>query len=373
MVGGAAALGSDLLGHDIATINSQVVSRDRLRALPKVLLHDHLDGGLRPQTVLDLAAEHGYGDLPTADFDELAEWFFQGRSASLERYLEAFAHTVGVMQTSAAIERVAFEAVEDLAAHGVVYAETRMAPSLCTANGLDRTTAISAMLTGLQAGEAAFGLPVRLIVDAMRQESDSVDVARDAVEFAGQGVVGFDLAGPEAGFPPSLHSEALAVAAAGGLHLTIHAGEGDGIASIASALDHGAERLGHGSRLIEDTTIVDDEIEELGEVATRVYDTGVALEICPTSNLHTGMYPDAASHPVGLLHRAGFAVTINTDNRLMSGITPTDEFAIVVDHHEFEVLDLEIVTRRALDAAFCDEATRSLVEAKVSAGYAEAE
>jgi adenosine deaminase len=371
-VGRATALRRRKSVRELRTIDSQVLSIDRLRALPKILLHDHLDGGLRPQTVLDLASEQGYGGLPTSDFDELAEWFFQGRSASLERYLEAFAHTVGVMQTAEAIERVAFEAVEDLAAHGVVYAETRMAPSLCTGTGLDRTTAIAAMLSGLQSGEAAFGLPVRLIVDAMRQDTDSVEVARDAVAFVGQGVVGFDLAGPEDGYPPSAHSGALALAAAGGLHLTIHAGEGDGVASIASALSEGAERIGHGARLIEDTTLVDGEIEALGDVATQVYDTGMALEICPTSNLHTGMYGDAGSHPVGALHRAGFAVTINTDNRLMSGITPTDEFALVVEHHDFVEQDLEIVTRRALDAAFCDDETRAIAEAKVSAGYTDA-
>jgi adenosine deaminase len=345
------------------------MSHQDLQALPKVLLHDHLDGGLRPQTVLDLAASYGYSDLPASGVEGLTEWFFQGQSASLERYLEAFAHTVGVMKTTAAIERVAYEAVEDLAAHSVVYAETRMAPSLCLGEGLGRTDAIAAMVEGLRRGEEDFGLPMRLIIDAMRQDSDSVEVAEAAVAFAGDGVVGFDLAGPELGFPATAHREACEIAHDGGLHLTIHAGEGDGVQSIAGALEVGAERLGHGVRLIEDIEIADGEVHAMGSVAQSVLDTGMVLETCITSNLHTGMYPDAASHPLGTLHRAGFGVTINTDNRLMSGITPTDEFALAVDHHGFDVQDLELVTLRAIDAAFCDQATKDLVIERVIVGY----
>ena len=345
------------------------MSHHDLQTLPKVLLHDHLDGGLRPQTVLDLAAANGYTNLPATDVEALTDWFFQGQSASLERYLEAFAHTVGVMKTAESIERVAYESVEDLAAHNVVYAETRMAPSLCLGEGLDRTGAIAAMVAGLRRGEADFGLPMRLIVDAMRQESDSVEVAQAAVAFADDGVVGFDLAGPELGFPATAHREACDVARQGGLHLTIHAGEGDGVQSIVGALEVGAERLGHGSRLIEDIEFADGEVTSMGSVAQSVLDTGLVLETCITSNIHTGMYPDAASHPVGLLHRAGFGITIDTDNRLMSGTTPTDEFALAVEHHGFDVQDLELVTMRAIDAAFCDQATKDLVIERVIVGY----
>lgn len=345
------------------------MSPEEIRGLPKVLLHDHLDGGLRPQTILELAEENGQDGLPSYDIEELTDWFFQGRSASLELYLEAFAHTVGVMQTSDAIERVAYEATEDLAAHGVVYGEIRMAPSLCTERGLDRSAAIAAMLAGMRRGEAEFGLPLRLIIDAMRQDSDSVEVARTAVEFVGEGVVGFDLAGPEAGFPAAAYRKACEVALEGGLHLTIHAGEGDGVQSIAGAIEVGAERLGHGVRLVEDIEFAAGEVRTLGPVAQAVFEAGLTLEICPTSNLHIGLYPDAASHPLGLLYRSGFAVTLNTDNRLMSRVTPTDEFSLAVEHHGFDSQDLELVTMRAIDSAFCDQATKDLVAEKVIAGY----
>lgn len=347
------------------------MSPEELRILPKVLLHDHLDGGLRPQTILELAETDGYTGLPSDNLEELTDWFFQGQSASLERYLEAFAHTVGVMQTADAIERVAYEATEDLAAQGVVYAEIRMAPSLCTERDLDLTEAIAAILAGLGRGEADFGVPVRLIVDAMRQQSDSSEVARAAVDFAAAGVVGFDLAGPEAGNSALDHRLACQIALEGGLHLTIHAGEGDGVKSIAGAMEVGAERLGHGVRLVEDIKVVAGEAETLGPVARSVLDAGLTLEICPTSNLHTGVFSDARSHPLGLLHRAGFAVTINTDNRLMSRISSTDEFSFAVEHHGFDVQDLELVTMRAIDAAFCDRATKDRIVSTVMAGYSD--
>jgi adenosine deaminase len=340
-----------------------------LRALPKVILHDHLDGGLRPGTVLDLAAESGYSGLPTTDFDDLADWFFQGESASLEGYLEAFSHTVGVMQTAQAIERVAYEAVEDLAADGVVYAEIRMAPSLCTEQGLEREEVIEAVLRGFARGEADFELPTRFIADAMRQEDDSLDVVAAALPYVVDGVVGFDLAGPEAGFPATLHREACERAVEGGLRLTIHAGEGDGVASVAGALEVGAERIGHGVRLIEDVAFDGPDVVGFGAVATAVHSRGIPLEVCPTSNIHTGMYPDVTRHPLGRLHRAGFEVTLNTDNRLMSDIDPSDEFEIAAQHHGFSLDDLRVMTLRAVDAAFCDDETRELVRRRVVAGY----
>lgn len=339
-------------------------------ALPKVLLHDHLDGGLRPSTVIDLARAMGYDALPHTDLAALTEWFDQGGSTSLERYLEAFSHTFGVMQDPTALRRVVHEAGEDLASDGVVYAEIRFGPSLHLAGGMNRHDVIAAVLEGARAAEADFGVTVRIIIDALRHETDSVDVAGAAIDFAGEGVVAFDLAGPEAGFPPSMHAEAIDIARGGGLHLTIHAGEGDGVTSIAEALDHGTERIGHGARIIEDVTVAGGEIVEMGPTATRIHETGVPLEICPTSNLHTGMYPDPASHPVGLLHRAGFAVTLNTDNRLMSGISLSDEFDLVAAAHGFEVGDFAAVTHRALDAAFCDDETRERVRARVETGYA---
>jgi adenosine deaminase len=342
------------------------------RSLPKVLLHDHLDGGLRPATVIDLAAAMGYSDLPSDDLAVLSAWFFQGESTSLERYLDAFSHTFGVMQDPAALARVAYESAEDLAADGVVYAEIRFGPSLHIARGLTRHEVIEAVLLGTRRAEAEFGISIRLIVDALRQDTDSAEVARAAVEFVGEGVVGFDLAGPEAGFPPSLHAEACEIAASAGLHLTIHAGEGDGVASIAGALAVGAERIGHGARIVEDTVVSGGEIIDMGPVASVIHDREVPLEICPTSNLHTGMYPDIGAHPVGMLYRAGFAVTLNTDNRLMSGISLSDEFALVADHHGFGLRDFEAVTARAAAAAFCDDETRVRTLDRVAAGYAAA-
>lgn len=343
---------------------------DDIRALPKVLLHDHLDGGLRAQTVLDLAAASGYDRLPSGDAAGLARWFHQDGSFSLERYLEAFAHTFGVMQTPEALSRVAYEAASDLASDGVVYAEIRFAPSLHLEGGMSRRDVLAAAIEGFARAETDTGLPVRILVDALRQQDDSVEVAEAAVAFAGAGVVGFDLAGPEAGFPPSLHAEAIDIARRGGLRITIHAGEGDGVDSIRAALDEGTERIGHGARIIEDTTVADGAIVDLGPVAREVHDRGIALELCPYSNLDTGMYPTPADHPIGLLYGAGFNTTINTDNRLMSATSMSREFTLAVEHQGFSRADLRVVTLNAVEAAFCDEVTRDQVRQRVEAGYA---
>jgi len=340
-----------------------------LQSLPKVVLHDHLDGGLRPGTILDLAQSIGYQGLPAADEESLSRWFYQGEARSLEAYLGAFGHTAGVMQTPEAMHRAAFEALADHAASGVVYAELRFAPSLHTKLGMRMDEAIAGVLAGLEDGAEAFGVSSGLIVDALRHNDDSVEVAQVAAGFAGRGVVAFDLAGPEAGFPPSGFAEACALAASGGLHLTIHAGEGAGVTSIAEALEVGAERIGHGVRIIEDTASVAGRVASLGPVATRVFEQRIPLEICPTSNLHTGMYPSAAAHPLGALHRAGFAVTLNTDNRLMSGVTITDEFGFAVEHQGFGRDDLRAVTLGAVEAAFCSEAERAAIRERVLAGF----
>ncbi|NNC74196.1 MAG: adenosine deaminase family protein, partial [Acidimicrobiia bacterium] len=295
---------------------------EMLRSLPKALLHDHLDGGLRPATIVELADEHGYRGLPTNDVDELAAWFFQGDSGSLETYLEAFDHTVAVMQSADALERVAFECVADYAADGIVYGEIRFGPSLHMSQGLSRHDAIEAVLSGISRGMAETGVVAGVIVTALRQQGDSLSVAEAAADFVGSGVVGFDLAGPERGYPPEAHLAACTVARRAGLGLTIHAGEGDGAHSIWRALSLcAAQRIGHGVRIIDETARDSNGvITKLGPLAARVRDHRVPLEVSMTSNLHTGMWSAAAEHPVGALHRAGFAVTINTDNRLMSGI-----------------------------------------------------
>ncbi|HSM02808.1 MAG TPA: adenosine deaminase [Acidimicrobiia bacterium] len=340
-----------------------------LRTLPKVVLHDHLDGGVRPATLIELAPAVGYRDLPSMDPDELARALYQGMAESLEDYLDAFRHTFGVMQTPEAMRRVAFECVEDHAAEGVVYAEIRFAPSLHMRAGMTRGEAIENVVAGLSDAERQFGVASGVIVDILRQDSDSLEVAEAAVEYAGRGVVAIDLAGPEAAHPAPLFERAIDMAREGGLRVTIHAGEGAGVESIAGALSMGAERLGHGARIVEDTEVVGGKIVSMGPVASEVYQRGITLELCPTSNLHTKMYPTAADHPIGMLHHAGFAATVNTDNRLMSGITMTDEFEFVSAHQEFTPEDLHAVTLNAIEAAFCSEETRARVKALVDAGY----
>ena len=339
-------------------------------AYPKALLHDHLDGGLRVETVLELAEEAGYDGLPATDPAELADAFHQGESGSLEAYLQAFTHTVAVMQTAAALERVAYEAVVDLAADGVRYAELRFAPSLHTAGGLEPTEVVAAVAAGVRAGEAATGCVARLIVAAMREMHDSEDVAKMAVASRSLGVVGFDLAGPEAGFPNADYRIACRQADEANMPITVHAGEGDGTGQVSQAIHHcRARRIGHGVRLIEDTAVTGGEITEVGELASYVRDLHVALEVSVLSNLHTGIYPDAAAHPVGALHRAGFAVTLNTDNRLMSGTSMSREFEVVADHHGFGAEDFHAVTRTALDAGFAEWPVRQLLLAEINDQY----
>ncbi|MFH1330350.1 MAG: adenosine deaminase [Actinomycetota bacterium] len=345
------------------------MDRAMLERLPKVVLHDHLDGGLRPVTILELAREQGYAGLPETDPAALSRWFFQGESATLERYLEAFGQTLAVMQTAEALARVAREAVVDLAADGAVYAELRFAPMLHLRMGLTPEQVIDAVLAGCTAGGRLTGIPAFVIVCAMRQDDDAARVAAVAAGFAGSGVVGFDLAGPEAGFPASRHRAACREAAASGLRLTLHAGEGAGVDSIAEALGCGAERLGHGVRLVEDLTVRDGRVVGMGAVAGQVHARGTPLEVCPSSNVHTGAFPSVGQHPVGVLQRAGFAVTLNPDNRLMSRTSMTAEFALAVEHHGFSIDDLRTVTLRAVEGAFCDPATRGEVRERVLAGY----
>lgn len=345
-------------------------------ALPKVVLHDHLDGGLRPETVVALARRTGFEQLPFTDPGALRAWFHQSGAGSLDRYLEAFAYTCGVMQTPEALDRVAYEAVEDLATDGVVYAEMRFAPSLHTARGLTRDEVLEAVLGGVRRGERDFGIPVRIIVDALRHQDDSEEVAEAAGRFVGRGVVGFDLAGPEGGYPANLHRDACAIAGRAGLALTIHAGEHrphpgelSGVENIADALDCGARRIGHGVLLVGDTVVSNGAITDLGIVAQRVHDERIALEVCPTSNVDTRAFPDLVAHPIGLLHRAGFAVTLNTDNRLMSATSMSREAMMVMTHQGITVDDLRAMSLTAVDAAFCDEATRTAVRSRVVAGY----
>jgi adenosine deaminase len=325
-----------------------------IRRAPKVLLHDHLDGGLRPRSVIELAAEAGYRELPTTDPDELARWFTLGADRkSLELYLEGFRHTLAVMQSRDAIERVAAECVEDLAADGVVYAEIRMAPELLTDGALTLDEATEAMLTGLRRGAEGRPITVGLLITAMRQAAKSVEIAELAVRHRDEGVVGFDIAGPEAGYPPTRHLDAFHLIARENFHFTIHAGEGFGLPSIWEALQWcGAERLGHGVRIVDDIVVRPDGRVALGRLAAYVRDRRVPLEMCPTSNVHTGAAPSIAEHPIDLLRRLRFRVTVNTDNRLMSGITLSSEFATLASTFGIGLDDMEWLTLNAMKSAF---------------------
>lgn len=336
---------------------------------PKVLLHDHLDGGLRPLTVVQLAAESGYTAMPVGT-DEVGRFFEDRAIGSLKEYLAPFEHTVAVMQTPGSLRRVAMESVIDHAAAGVVYAELRMAPSLHMQRGLTRRQAIESTLDGLDLGQRATGMAARLIVCAMRHQEDAIDVVKAATALMGRGVVGIDLAGPEAGFPARRHREALQLARESGLHLTIHAGEGLGAVSIEDALECGAERIGHGVRIVEDMEDDGSQVT-LGATADRVRQEGIALEICPKSEVDTGAVRSAAAHPIDVLHREGFVTTINTDNTLMSMTDMSREFDLLSWQKGFTMDDFRSITLNAVEAAFCDVATKDEIRATVRAGYDE--
>ncbi len=355
-----------------------MLTPDTIRDAPKAMLHDHLDGGLRPATVIDLASEFGYDGLPTTDVEALTAWFRRGADRkSLELYLETFAHTTGVMQERDAIARVAAECAEDLAADGVVYAEVRYAPELSTEHGLTLDEVVAANLEGFRLGSeraAAAGRPIvmKMLVTAMRQAARSVEVAECAVRWRDAGVVGFDIAGPEAGYRPTRHLDAFEYVRRENFHITIHAGESFGLPSIWEALQWcGAERLGHGVRIVDDITIRDDGTVALGRLAAFVRDRRVPLEMCPTSNIHTGAAASIAEHPIDLLRRLRYRVTVNTDNRLMSGVSLSSEFAALDAAFGIGLGEMEWLTINAMKSAFApfDERLRIISEV-VKPGYA---
>ncbi len=326
----------------------------QIRAMPKVLLHDHLDGGLRPATVIDLADDVGYPDLPSRDPAELTAALTAGaHRGHLNLYLDAFRHTVGVMQTRDALYRVAQEAAEDLAADGVVYAEVRFAPELHTEGGLTLDEVVHAVLDGFRAGSADGRIKVYALLTAMRTAARSQEIAELAVRHRDNGVVGFDIAGAEAGWPPSRHLDAFQYVHRENFHVTIHAGEGFGLPSIWEAVQYcGAERLGHGVRLVEDIEVSPDGAVRLGRLASYVRDRRIPLEMCPTSNVQTGAAVSIEQHPLRLLRQLRFRVTVNTDNRLMSDVSLTDEFAVLVKEFGYGWGDLEWLTLNAMKSAF---------------------
>jgi adenosine deaminase len=367
-------------------------SAEEILRAPKALLHDHLDGGLRPATVVELAEQDGYAGLPTTDPDELGSWFREAAdSGSLVRYLETFQHTVGVMQTRDALIRVASECVQDLAADGVVYAEIRYAPEQHLTRDLSLEDVVEAVHEGMTQGTraaAAQGDSIRVgsILTAMRHAANSTEIARLVVRYRDEGALGFDIAGAEAGYPPTRHLDAFEYLRRENAHFTIHAGEAFGLPSIWEAIQWcGADRLGHGVRIVDDLRVgarpwgedVDADVAagvedvRLGRLAAYVRDKRIPLEMCPSSNVQTGAAGSVAHHPIGLLARLRFRVTVNTDNRLMSGTGMSREMGLLVTEMGWTMQDLRWVTINAMKSAFVPFDERlALIDQVIKPGYA---
>jgi adenosine deaminase len=358
-------------------MSGTVLTREIIDRAPKVLLHEHLDGGLRPQTVLDLASDDHYEGLPTHDAAELREWFIADTPGSdLVRYLEGFRHTTAVLQSKDHLERVASESALDLARDGIVYAEVRFAPELHVERGLSLEEVVEAVLAGFahgtqQAALEGHHIVVRAILSAMRQANQSEEIAALAIAFRDHGVCGFDIAGPEDGFPPTEHLRAFHLIQRENFHMTIHAGEAFGLPSIWEAVQFcDAERLGHGVRIVDDIKKVGDSFE-LGRLAQYIRDRRIPLEVCPTSNVHTGAAKSIATHPIETLRALRFRVTLNTDNRLMSGITLSDEFEKCADAFRWSLADMEWLTLNAAKSSFYPFDERlAMINTVIKPGYA---
>ncbi|HEY0812067.1 MAG TPA: adenosine deaminase [Pseudonocardia sp.] len=354
------------------------LSVETVRDAPKVLLHDHLDGGLRVESVIELAQDIGYTALPSEDAPELSAWFRgAAHSGSLVRYLETFGHTVAVLQSVPALVRVAAECAQDLAADGVVYAEVRFAPELHVEQGLALEDVVEAVLEGFRIGTvraAERGRRIRIgcLLTAMRHAARSREIAELAIRYRDVGVVGFDIAGAEAGFPPTRHLDAFEYLRQQNAHFTIHAGEAFGLPSIWEALQWcGADRLGHGVRIVDDITVADDGTAKLGRLAAYVRDMRIPLEMCPTSNVDTGAAPSLAEHPIGLLAALRFRVTVNTDNRLMSGVTLSGELAELAETFGYDWADLQWFTVNAMKSAFISFDERlAMINEVIKPGFA---
>ena len=350
---------------------------DQIKRVPKALLHDHLDGGLRPETIIEIAQQIGYKKLPTDDPKQLADWFEEScNSHSLVRYLETFSHTIAVMQSKEAIIRVSRECAIDLARDGVVYAEVRGAPELFTEQGLTLDQVVEATLEGYKQGMAEAAregnkIRVESLLCGMRQNNRSQEAAAAVVKYRDKGVVGFDIAGPEDGFPPTNQLETFEYLRKENAHFTIHAGEAYGLPSIWEAIQIcGAERLGHGVRIIDDIDFSGDK-PKLGPLASYVRDRRIPLELCPTSNLQTGAAKTYSEHPIGILAKLRFRVTLNTDNRLMSRTSMSNEMSECVKSFGWKFADLQRVTVNALKSSFIPfEERLEIIEKVVKPAYA---
>ncbi|GAB3433920.1 adenosine deaminase [Phycicoccus ginsengisoli] len=376
-----------------APLRESLSTGELIARAPKALLHDHLDGGLRPQTIVEIADEVGYTGLPTTDAGALGDWFRESAdSGSLERYLETFDHTLAVMQTADGLRRVARECVVDLAADGVVYAESRYAPEQHLTQGLELEDVVEAVNEGFREGEkeaAEAGNPIRVtaLLTAMRHAAKSTEIAELAVRYRDRGVAGFDIAGAEAGFPPTRHLDAFEYLRRENAHFTIHAGEAFGLPSIWEAIQWcGADRLGHGVRIVDDLLVrgrpfaddvaaavaADPGDVHLGRLAAYVRDMRIPLEMCPSSNVQTGAAESVALHPISLLKRLRFRVTVNTDNRLMSGTSMSREMGLLVAEAGWSLEDLRWVTINAMKSAFIPFDERlAIIDGVVKPGYAE--
>ncbi|MCK5573900.1 MAG: adenosine deaminase [Bacteroidetes bacterium] len=349
-----------------------------LETVPKVLLHDHLDGGLRPQTIIDLARSTRHTRLPSTDSAKVARWFHRGaRRGNLPLYLEGFRHTCAVLQTEEAIERVAYEMMEDMKMDGVVYVETRFSPLFHTERGLHWEDVVGAALRGLERGKKDFGVEYGLILCAMRNMKMSLEMAELAVDFRTRGVVGFDLAGEEGGFPAKKHLDAFHYIQRENFNITIHAGEAFGKESIWQAIQWcGAHRIGHATRLVEDFGMKGRgrrKVVTMGPLAQYILDKRIPLEICLTSNVHTGAVRSLREHPFGLLYKYRFRVALNTDNRLMSNTSMTREFQAAMRVFELDIDDLEKLTINAMKSAFIPYNRRiQLIYDVIKPGYRKA-
>ena len=336
-----------------------MVTREMIRKLPKVELHDHLDGGVRSETIIELAREQKLG-LPASTGPDLAKWFHRGADRkSLSLYLEGFRVSLSVMQNEAALTRIAREAIEDLAAENVVYAEIRFAPVLHTHHGLNLEKVVYAVLKGLEEGREQTGVEFGLIICAMRDRSDSLEMAELAANFQEKGVVGFDIAGDEFGHPPKKHIEAFRYIRQKNFNITIHAGEAFGMESIWQAIQIcGAHRIGHATRLIEDMVVHGTRIEKMGSLAHFIRDKRIPLEMCLSSNVQTGAARSLDEHPINVYYRNNFRVFLCTDNRLMSNTTLGDEMFLAVKHFSLTLRDLEKMTINAMKSAFIHRDSR---------------
>ncbi len=326
-----------------------------IQAVPKVLLHDHLDGGLRPQTIIDLAKNQNYQKLPTTDPKELADWFHRGANkGNLVEYLQGFEHTCALMQTKESLERVAYEMMEDMKNDGICYVETRFAPILHLNMGLHYDDVVNAVLAGLEKGKKDFGVEFGLILCGMRNMKKSLEIAELAVNYRNKGVIGFDLAGEEGGYPPKDHLDAFQFIQRENFNITIHAGEAFGKESIWQAIQFcGAHRIGHATRLTEDVVFdKGGEILSLGDLAQYVLDKRLPLEICLLSNLHTGAIDKLENHPFGVFYKKKFRVFLNTDDRLMSDTTLTKEYLTATEIFGITLDDIERLNINAMKSAF---------------------